>query len=90
MPKNSNIPKPIHFPSISEDAARKRFKDLVKMGCFSDIYLIYTTHWAAKGCWITFELPAMGIDDVVLDNHHNPKPKPWVGPPKKNLDEDEE
>lgn len=86
------LPKPIHFQAhlFSESSAKMRFDELVKRGCYKDIYLISTTHWAGLGFWIMFEVPDLNPGmDKLIKHKHNPNPKPWV-PPVRFIDEDQE
>lgn len=95
------LPNPIHFPARlyqNNLVAINRFNDLVKKGCYGDIWLVSTTHWASEGTWILFKRPELTIMDKMLKHNHNANPKPWTPPPSTQkynpdkyteLDEDE-
>lgn len=98
MPKDK-LPRPIHFPlpiEISTDgngieqAAIKRYKELVNKKCHGDIYLIFTNHWASRGYWIIFKFPEVTFLDRLLEEHHNKNPKPWIPPPPNTPDDEED
>lgn len=99
MAKNK-LPRPIHFqmdcpwPSkqsmVVEAQAKQRFKELVDKGCYADLYLIYSSHWASQGIWIEFKLPNLHALDVLIKHVHNKNPKPWIPPPPPITDDEED
>lgn len=84
----ARLPKPIYFPmdcpwpsdesKVIDAQARKRFNQLVAKKCYSDLYLIYSMHWASQGIWIEFKEVKLSPLDTLIVHKHNANPKPWV------------